>query len=354
MRTTKSGDMHGGHYRSMETLLDGTQRRGRSYEKLADGIVNIVRILARQPPIYDYQLYQRINPGIAKMLNSADKNKMDYFAITDHDEIRPVLELLATRPELESRIIVGEEVTARMKDRGFDVHVGVYGLNESQHAEIQKAKHNLEGELIPLLNSFDLLYSLNHPMIAYAIKKGNTITRENLEKLKSLFKVVEKRNGLLPKKFNLAAENFFKDNFSIAGSDSHDGSVGRTFTETEATDKEDFLMQIKKGNGRICGQHQTFSALVKEIYERVDGYGQVLYWREPSIYSPDAKRLAGMKKWDQTIIDDPLDPTKKLVRIPIPKQWKPVERFVAYFIKTIAPIWAAFYRFTDPGVQEIE
>src|SRR5262245_16188582 len=81
---------------------------------------------------------------------------MDLVAITDHDTISGAL-LIADRPD----VIVGCEVTGVFPNDGVRVHLGVIGLNEAQHREIQRLRHNIT-ELLPYLKQERLFTSLNH------------------------------------------------------------------------------------------------------------------------------------------------------------------------------------------------
>jgi predicted metal-dependent phosphoesterase TrpH len=67
---------------------------------------------------------------------------MDLVAFTDHDSIGGALELLNDRPDLED-VIVGEEVSCRLPDGGLDVHLGVYGMTEALHRDLQPLRGNV-------------------------------------------------------------------------------------------------------------------------------------------------------------------------------------------------------------------
>ena len=67
---------------------------------------------------------------------TAKRRGMDLVTITDHDSIGGCLELLDRLGDLPD-FIMGEEVTVAFPEFRHEVHVAVYGLNESQHKEIQ-------------------------------------------------------------------------------------------------------------------------------------------------------------------------------------------------------------------------
>ena len=67
----------------------------------------------------------------------AKSRGMELVTITDHDEIDGAL-TIAHRPD----VIVGCEVTGGFRD-GVRVHLGVLGLNECQHREIQRLRYDV-------------------------------------------------------------------------------------------------------------------------------------------------------------------------------------------------------------------
>src|SRR5262245_29982605 len=81
---------------------------------------------------------------------------MDLVAITDHDSIDGAL-TIADRPD----VIVGCEVTAVFPEDGVRVHLGVLGINEVQHREMQRLRYDIR-DLLRYLNREELFVSLNH------------------------------------------------------------------------------------------------------------------------------------------------------------------------------------------------
>lgn len=334
---------------SLETLLDGTKRKGRVIEKAADFVVNNIRNLTGAPSVRDYKLFYRLSHNLRKMYESAVKNGMNYFAITDHDELVPVLEALNRNPDLAGSVIVGEEVSTQFKDRDYELHMGVYGLNEEQHADIQKAKGDLEGELVPFLREAGLLYTLNHPFLVPWAKKGAKITREDMEKLRELFEVVEKRNGITYFQRNQRAEDFFKDNGTIAGSDTHCGRVGRTFTMAQGATKEEFLESIKRGEAEVGGGNQCWVNIAREIASKPTSYGHVLYWDDPSLKNPDERMKKQMERFGQELVRFN---GGKILRVPVRGLCRVPEFFIAAGIISTSPLWAVYHKLMDCGVED--
>src|SRR5262249_53081131 len=81
---------------------------------------------------------------------------MDLVTITDHDRIDGAL-TIADRPD----VIVGCEVTAVFPRDAVRVHLGVLGINEAQHREIQYLRHDISG-LLPYLKRERIFVTLNH------------------------------------------------------------------------------------------------------------------------------------------------------------------------------------------------
>lgn len=108
-----------------------------------------------------------------------------HLAITDHDEFAGSLALLRGRPDLESRIAIGEEVSVWY--RGHLFHLGVSGLPESgiheTHSRIQSAaRGGRHDELFETLAASGCLVVLNHPLVFWgpgpaAIPVADLLTR---------------------------------------------------------------------------------------------------------------------------------------------------------------------------------
>ena len=85
---------------------------------------------------------------------------MDLVTITDHGSLDGCLAFLNAHPEAPD-FVTGEEVSVHLPEFGNTIHIGVYGLNEAQHREIQALKGDFD-ELIGYLRASELPYVLNH------------------------------------------------------------------------------------------------------------------------------------------------------------------------------------------------
>lgn len=201
---------------------------------------------------------------------TAKRRGMDLVTITDHDSIDGCLEVLDRLGEVPD-FIMGEEVSARFPKFNHTVHIGVYGLNEAQHREITRLKPNAE-ELVPYLRANNLLYVLNH--FFHDFSDGRTV-RRFIERMVGLFDVFEVRNGSQQREHNTLIARILdgvraggRPVGTIAGSDSHTlRRLGRTFTVSPtATNREEFLADVRAGKTMVLGRHSNHLSLAGDIY----------------------------------------------------------------------------------------
>src|SRR4030095_4826652 len=67
---------------------------------------------------------------------------MGLVTFTDHDSIDGCLELLDRHPDTAD-FICGEEVSCRFPDGDIEVHLGVYGMTEALHRDLQPLRGNV-------------------------------------------------------------------------------------------------------------------------------------------------------------------------------------------------------------------
>ncbi|MGA2325956.1 MAG: hypothetical protein ABSH05_06675 [Bryobacteraceae bacterium] len=92
------------------------------------------------------------------------------LAITDHDEVRGGVELLARRPGQAGRVGLGEELSFRFQGHLF--HLGLTGLPAGEihaaHQRLQEAaRANRLDDLFECLEATGCLVVLNHPLLAW-------------------------------------------------------------------------------------------------------------------------------------------------------------------------------------------
>jgi predicted metal-dependent phosphoesterase TrpH len=187
---------------------------------------------------------------------------MSLVTLTDHDSIDGT-EVLRRYPDF----FLSEEVTVRMPS-GTEMHLGVYGLTERDHVEIQRRRTDFIG-LVMYLTERKLFFSANH------IFSGLTGRRkaEDYQWFESYVPAFETRNGQMWPKANASAARLAArmGKFAIAGSDSHTiAGLGQTFTEVpDARTAEEFLAGLRTGCGRILGEHGSCGKLTLDVFSIV-------------------------------------------------------------------------------------
>ncbi len=204
-----------------------------------------------------------------EVYRTAKRRGMDLVTITDHDSIEGCLEVLnrlGERPDF----IMGEEVSAYFPVFKHTVHIGVYGLTERQHREIQALRSNAE-ELVPYLRQSNLLFVLNHFFHDFS---DRTLVFSFTERMAQLFDVFEVRNGSQQREHNMLIAMLLsryrqkgRPVGMVAGSDSHTlRRLGRTYTASPAGNREEFLQDIRAGRAQILGHHSNHLSLAADIY----------------------------------------------------------------------------------------
>src|ERR1700685_1981339 len=165
---------------------------------------------------------------------------MDLVTVTDHDSIDAVEEL-RHYPDF----FLSEEVTCTMPS-GTEMHAGVYGIEEHDHVELQRRRHDVES-LLAYAAQPCLFVTVNH---LYSSLTGPR-TEDDFAVFARDFHGVETINGQM-----LACSNKLADDFArrfgkpvIAGSDSHTlAGLARTFTEVQGvSNATEFLAGMLRG-----------------------------------------------------------------------------------------------------------
>ena len=167
---------------------------------------------------------------------TAKKRGMDLVTITDHDSIDGCLELLNRHPVED--FLIGEEVTTYVPEFGHRIHIGVYGITESQHRDIQKLRGDVR-ELVGYLRAQKVLFALNH--FFHDFHKTEHL-QQYMARMAELFDVFEEQNGSMQRVHNLFVSQLLqhlerqgKRLSRIGGSDSHTlRRIGRTYTVAQA------------------------------------------------------------------------------------------------------------------------
>jgi len=183
---------------------------------------------------------------------------MDLVTITDHDSIDAAESL-----RHHQDFFLSEEVTCRMPS-GTELHVGVYDINEHQHIEIQRRRHDLPS-LLAYLGEQELFFSVNHLFSRITGKRR----AEDFNWLEEAFPALETLNAHLPLANNLPARQLalWMGKAMLGGSDAHAlVSLGSAFTEVpSATKKEEFLRGLRYGHATVHGNSGNYWTLTREV-----------------------------------------------------------------------------------------
>jgi predicted metal-dependent phosphoesterase TrpH len=188
----------------------------------------------------------------------ARRRGMSLVTLTDHDSIEGGLEI-AHLPGT----FLSEEVTCGLPG-GRELHLGVFGLDERQHLQIQRRRDDAEA-LLAYLAEQQLPACVNHLFSALT-------GRRELQDLHLPFgrlDLIEVRNGALPATSNDYAEQArcAMGLAAVAGSDGHTlPSVARAYTEVPGSrDVGEFLAGLSSGWTVPRGRAGSYATLTAEI-----------------------------------------------------------------------------------------
>jgi predicted metal-dependent phosphoesterase TrpH len=197
--------------------------------------------------------------SVESVYRRAKARGMDLVAITDHDTITGAL-TIADRPD----VIVGCEVTGVFAHDGVRVHLGVLGVSEAEHREIQRLRHDLR-ELLPYLRQQRLFTTLNH----VASRINGEITASHVAALMPWVDGIEVRNGsrLASQNRTALALAAAHGKVGIGGSDSHTArGIGRTWIEAPgATSREQFFQALQAGRVTVGGGQGHYFTMASDI-----------------------------------------------------------------------------------------
>ena len=199
---------------------------------------------------------------------------MSIVTLTDHDSI-DAAESLRRHPDF----FLSEEVTVRMPT-GTLMHLGVYGITERDHMEIQRRRNDFMA-LRGYLAEHKLFFSANHVFSGLTGRRHE----KDFDSWAAHLPAVEVRNGQMWVEANRCADRFAKHlgKIRVAGSDSHTlTGVGRTYTEVStARTAEEFLSGLRAGCGLIHGEHGSYAKLTADVYRIVAGMFGEQSWTLP-------------------------------------------------------------------------
>jgi glycosyltransferase involved in cell wall biosynthesis len=215
---------------------------------------------------------------------------MRFVTLTDQNTIDGCLEI-AHMPD----VILGEEVATVFPEDDCRIHILVWGLNESQHREIENARESIY-DLQSYLFTQNLAHAVAHPFHSLNGKLGPL----HLQKLALMFRHFEGINGRYGELASASTQSLLGNltprhieifnartglepthpepwrKVFTGGSDDHGGThPAGAFTETAAcATAEDFLQNIREGRCEAAGRAGTPLAMAHGTYSTAFEYAK--------------------------------------------------------------------------------
>lgn len=205
----------------------------------------------------------------------AKERGMSFVTLSDHDSIDGALYLLNKYPDMTD-FFISEEVETYFPETGQRVHIGVYGLNEEQHREIQRLRPNIR-ELVAYMKSVNLVFAVNHLLQNYRMKN---IAARYIGEMLEMFDAFEVINGAMASSNNRMVQQLCarvrQDGRRIAmvgGSDAHTlKHIAKVYTVSKAETIPEFLDNIRAGECFAWGEEMRFTELITDIYLLILAY----------------------------------------------------------------------------------
>jgi predicted metal-dependent phosphoesterase TrpH len=200
----------------------------------------------------------------------AKERGMSYVTLTDHDSIDGALYLLNKFPDMTD-FFIGEEVETYFPETGQRIHIGVWGLNEENHREIQRLRRNIR-ELVPYLKQERLIFGVNHLFQNYRMKN---VAGRYIAELLDMFDIFEVLNGAMASFHNRMVQQLVahvreahgRTVSMVGGSDAHTlKHVAKVHTVSRGETPLEFLENVRAGECFAWGSEMRFRELVADIY----------------------------------------------------------------------------------------
>ena len=192
--------------------------------------------------------------------DSLKRRGMHLVTVTDHDSIDAVDSL-----RKHSDFFLSEEVTC-WTPSGTELHVGVYGITEQNHVELQRRRRDLPS-LVAYLGEHKLFFTANHVFSSLTGSRTDLDFAFFEEFFPGLETLNGQMSGICNRSASMLAERWNKA--VVGGSDAHTlGSVGLTYTEIpHARDQSEFLEGLRSGHGRVYGEAGDYLKLTRAVLE---------------------------------------------------------------------------------------
>ncbi|HKO58063.1 MAG TPA: PHP-associated domain-containing protein [Thermoanaerobaculia bacterium] len=205
----------------------------------------------------------------------AKERGMSFVTLTDHDSIDGAVYLLNKYPDLTD-FFIGEEVETYFPETGQRIHIGVWGLDEAQHREIQRLRPNIR-ELVPYMKEQQLLFGINHLFQNYRMKN---VAARYIAELLEMFDVFEVLNGAMASFHNKMVQQLLttvqghgRRVSMVGGSDAHTlKHVAKVHTVGKGETPAEFLESVRRAECFAWGSEMRFSELIADIYLLILAY----------------------------------------------------------------------------------
>jgi predicted metal-dependent phosphoesterase TrpH len=272
----------------------------------------------------------------------AKERGMSFVTLTDHDSIDGALYLLNKYPDLTD-FFIGEEVETYFPETGQRIHVGVWGLTEAQHREIQRLRPNIR-ELVPYMKQEGMLFGVNHLFQNYRMKN---VAGRYIAELLEMFNIFEVMNGAMASFHNKMVQQLCetvrtdhgKQVSMVGGSDAHTlKHVAKVHTVSKGETVQEFLDNVRAGNCFAWGSEMRFRELVADIYLLTIAYN--------SDFAND------LRSTEYTTLDKTIQLAGRLASIPTAISGLPAAITSLNYLKQIVVTKGIQYRFAKL-VEEI-
>jgi len=195
-----------------------------------------------------------------EVYDALKRRGMDLVTVTDHDSI-DAAEHLRHYPDF----FLSEEVTCTTPS-GTEIHVGVYGIEERHHLDLQRRRNDVPS-LTAYLREQRLFFSINHVFSSLTGARTNF----DFDLFEEEFPAIETLNGHIPQANNRSARRLARTwrKAAVGGSDAHTlGPLGLTYTHVPAASSiPEFLLGLRQGRGRPMGQAGDYLKLTRSVLE---------------------------------------------------------------------------------------
>lgn len=185
---------------------------------------------------------------------------MDLVTVTDHDSI-DAAESLRRYPDF----FLSEEVTCTLPSGG-EAHIGVYGITERNHVELQRRRTD-PGSLGAYIRERRLLASINHAFSGLTGRRRLT----DYQWFAQTLPAIETRNGAMLRSANRHARSLCRwlGKAPLGGSDAHIlETAGSTWTRVAgASCASEYLAGLRSGLGSVQGKSGGYRTLTRSVFQ---------------------------------------------------------------------------------------